>query len=140
MLLDHKLLLLHGLLLPLKLVLSSLNLCKCSCCLLCLACLILSHPLKYYKKCWICLRWLWWSGAGATGVSVVWSRSHLWNWLIIIIRVDTRVTLDHILLLSIKLLLLYRCNAPDDLIMLGYCLWYLWVTARLARCPDTTMM
>ena len=47
LLLDHELLLLHGLLLPLKLIQSSLNLCKCSYDLLCLACLVLPHPLKY---------------------------------------------------------------------------------------------
>ena len=69
----------------------------------------------------------------------MWSRSHLWNQLIIIIKAITRVTLDHILLLSIKLLLLYRCNALDDLILLGYCLWDLWAMARLVRCPRTTM-
>ena len=45
--LDHKLLLLHGLLLPLKLILSSLNLSKRSYGLLCLACLVLPYPLKY---------------------------------------------------------------------------------------------
>ena len=62
------------------------------------------------------------------------------NRIIIIIRAITRVALDHTLLLSIQLLLLYRCNAPDDLILLGYYLWYLWVMARLARCPRMTMM
>ena len=55
------LLLLYGLLLPLKLILSCLNLSKCSCGLLCLACLVLSHPLKYSYECRVCLRWLWWS-------------------------------------------------------------------------------
>ena len=55
------LLLLEKLLLPLELVLSSPNLCKCSCGLLRLACLVLPHPLKYGKKCSMCLWWLWWS-------------------------------------------------------------------------------
>ena len=45
--LNHKLLLLHGLLLPLKLILSRLNLSKCSYGLLCLTCLVLPHLLKY---------------------------------------------------------------------------------------------
>ena len=70
----------------------------------------------------------------------MWSRSHLWNWLIVIIRVVTRVALDHILLLSIKLLLLCRYNAPDDLILVGCYLWYLWAMARLVRCPRTTVV
>ena len=39
----------HGLLLPLKLILSSLELCKSSGGLLSLASLILPHPLKYDK-------------------------------------------------------------------------------------------
>ena len=41
------LLLLEYLLLPLKLVLTSLELCKVGSCLLCLASLVLLHPLKY---------------------------------------------------------------------------------------------
>ena len=65
--------------------------------------------------------------------------SHLWNQLIVIIGAITRVTLDHILLLSIKLLLLCRYNVPDDLILLGYYLWYLWAMTRLVRCPRMTM-
>ena len=43
------LLLLYGLLLPLKLILSSLELCKGSSGLLSMASLILPHPLKYGK-------------------------------------------------------------------------------------------
>jgi len=50
-------------------------------------------------------------------------RRHLRDILVVIIRTVTGVALDHTLLLSIYLLLLYRCNAPDDLILLGYCLW-----------------
>ena len=49
LLLHEELLLMHGLLLPLKLILSSLELCKGSGGLLSLASLILPHPLKYGK-------------------------------------------------------------------------------------------
>ena len=49
LLLNKKLLLLNSLLLTLKLMLSGLKLCKCSSGLLCLASLILPHPLKYGK-------------------------------------------------------------------------------------------
>ena len=49
------LLLLYGLLLPLK----SLELCKSSGGLLSLAILILPHPLKYGKKSRVCLRCRW---------------------------------------------------------------------------------
>ena len=45
----HGLLLLDSLLLSLELILSSVNLCKGSCCLLGLASLILPYPLKYSK-------------------------------------------------------------------------------------------
>ena len=48
-LLLHEELPLYGLLLPLKLILSSLELCKGSGGLLSLASLILPHPLKYGK-------------------------------------------------------------------------------------------
>ena len=48
-LLLHGLLLLYGLLLPLKLILLSLELCKGSGGLMSLASLILPHPLKYGK-------------------------------------------------------------------------------------------
>jgi len=47
---------------------------------------------------------------------------HLRNGPVVIIRTITGVALDHTLLLSIKLLHLYHCNAPDDLILLGCCL------------------
>ena len=56
LLLHEELLLMHGLLLPLKLILSSLELCKCSSCLLSLACLVLPHPLKYSKENGVSLR------------------------------------------------------------------------------------
>ena len=59
LLLMHGLLLLYGLLLSLKLILPSLELCKCSSCLLSLACLVLPHLLKYSKESGICL-WGWW--------------------------------------------------------------------------------
>ena len=49
LLLYSLLLLLDHLLLSLKLILSGLKLCKCSCGLLCLASLILPHPLKNSK-------------------------------------------------------------------------------------------
>ena len=49
LLLYSLLLLLHSQLLSLELVLPSLKLCKCSSCLLCLASLILPHPLKDSK-------------------------------------------------------------------------------------------
>ena len=59
LLLMHGLLLLYGLLLLLELVLPSLELSKCSSCLLSLACLVLPHPLKYSKESGVCLwdRW-----------------------------------------------------------------------------------
>ena len=53
------LLLLEYLLLPLKLVLTSLELCKVSSCLLCLASLVLLHPLKYGNKSGVRLRCGW---------------------------------------------------------------------------------
>jgi hypothetical protein len=55
-------LLLHSqlLLLALELILPSLELSKCSGGLLCLASLILPHPLKYGKKSGVCL-WCRWS-------------------------------------------------------------------------------
>jgi len=46
---SKELLLMHGLLLPLKLILPSLKLCKSGGGLLSLASLILPHPLKYGK-------------------------------------------------------------------------------------------
>ena len=49
LLLYSLLLLLDRLLLSLELILPSLKLCKCSSGLLCLASLILPHPLKYGK-------------------------------------------------------------------------------------------
>ena len=54
------LLLLYSLLLSLKLILSGLKLCKCSCGLLGLASLILPHLLKYSKENRVCL-WCRWS-------------------------------------------------------------------------------
>ena len=53
------LLLLEYLLLPLKLVLMSLELCKVGSCLLCLASLVLLHPLKYGNKSGVRLRCRW---------------------------------------------------------------------------------
>jgi len=53
------------------------------------------------------------------------SRRHPRDILTIIICTVAGVALDHTLLLSIYLLLLYRCYAPDDLILLGYSLWHL---------------
>ena len=47
-------------LLSLELIMSGLNLCKCSCGLLGLACLILPHPLKNSKNNGVYLRWRWW--------------------------------------------------------------------------------
>jgi len=55
----HLLLLLEYLLLPLKLVLTSLELCKVGSCLLCLASLVLLHPLKYGNKSGVHLRCRW---------------------------------------------------------------------------------
>ena len=54
------LLLLEYLLLPLKLVLTSLELCKVDSGLLCLSCLNLLHPLKNGNQCRVHLR-CWWS-------------------------------------------------------------------------------
>ena len=54
------LLLLEELLLPLELVLTSLELCKVGSGLLCLSCLILLHPLKNGNQCGVRLR-CWWS-------------------------------------------------------------------------------
>ena len=54
------LLLLEKLLLPLELILTSLELCKVGSSLLCLACLILLHPLKNGNQCGVRL-WCWWS-------------------------------------------------------------------------------
>ena len=58
----HKLLL-HEyllLLLPLELILISLELCEVGSGLLCLSCLILLHPLKNGNQCGVRL-WCWWS-------------------------------------------------------------------------------
>ena len=54
------LLLLEKLLLPLELILMSLELCKVCSSLLCLSCLILLHPLKNGNQCRVRLR-CWWS-------------------------------------------------------------------------------
>ena len=66
LLLHEDLLLMHGLLLlnsqlllALELILPSLELCKCSSCLLSLTCLVLPHPLKYSKESGVCLRGRW---------------------------------------------------------------------------------
>ena len=56
----HLLLLLEKLLLPLELVLTSLELCEVGSCLLCLSCLVLLHPLKNGYQYGVCL-WCWWS-------------------------------------------------------------------------------
>ena len=53
------LLLLEYLLLPLKLVLTSLELCKVGSSLLCLSCLILLHPLKNSNQGRVRLRYRW---------------------------------------------------------------------------------
>ena len=58
-LLLHEYLLLNNKLLVLELVLSSLELCKCSSCLLSLSVLVLPHPLKYSQKSEVSLRGRW---------------------------------------------------------------------------------
>ena len=100
MLLHGLLLLLYGLLLSLELILSGLNLCKDNCGLLGLVSLILPHPLKNSKERGVCLRCLW-SCAGTTDLTVMSSRRHPRDILIIIICTVTGVALDHTLLLSI---------------------------------------
>ena len=56
---EYLLLLLHGLLLPLELILSSLKLGKSSSCLLCLSILCLLHPLKNSNQGGLHLRCRW---------------------------------------------------------------------------------
>ena len=85
LLLHDLLLLLYSLLLSLELVLSGLNLCKGSYGQLGLVSLILPHPLKNSKKSGVCLWWLGWSWAGATGLTIMSSRRHLRNVLVVII-------------------------------------------------------
>ena len=81
---DDLLLLLHHLLLPLELVLMSLKLCKGGSCLLCLASLILPHPLKYGKKSGICLRCRW-SSTRATGLMIMSTCRHLSDITVVLI-------------------------------------------------------
>ena len=65
-------------------------------------------------------------------------RRHPRDGLIVIIRTITRVAHDYTLLLS-KLLLLSSCNAPDNIILLGYRLWHIGTTAWLTRCLWSAM-
>ena len=58
---------------------------------------------------------------------------HLRNGLVVIIRTVIGLARDQPLLLS-KLLLFCGYNTPDNIILLGYSLWHLWMTAWLTRC------
>ena len=78
------LLLLEKLMLPLELILTSLELCKVCSSLLCLSCLILLHLLKNGNQCRVRLR-CWWSRAGTTGLYIMSAWRHLRNRQIVII-------------------------------------------------------